>query len=501
MPKFQPAILLCTLLIAACASSTPAPSVVPSGRLVTPSPSPVSSSGSAPQPTFTVETPSPNPSGAPASAPPMIAASLPVKGSGRDLGTQIRMAPGPDGRLWISIPAKGGPVVALLDNTGKPSPGWPILLPGVDGCDQLLAVADASIRVVCSVRPAIGGPYDAIARVFALDANARSMPGWPVDIDDGSIGRMDGDQLTMLANPILHFGGESGEQWPVAMVRIAADGTRRTGVEVPFACCDSAWAIGPDGIAFGMTRRDWTSATSTKTDVMAFGLDGPLPGWPVTIDGNASDLAFDAQGQAYSVVGAPDGRTTRTVVLDRDGHVLPAGSDGQAITSSSTWSGAGDPFPGPPIVADDGTAFIISTEDGRTTILGLDPAGQPLAGWPYRSTLRIEWTGFCGDGETGCGQMRTVPAVGLNDVLYVLNAASGSSTGGSMVAIGLDGRVRDGWPVGLLRAGSMFWSMAVAPYGLAWALAIEPEKQGYSATVLQIAEDSTVLSTTTIVQP
>jgi hypothetical protein len=113
----------------------------------------------------------------------------------------------------------------------------------------------------------------------------------------------------------------------------------------------------------------------------------------------------------------------------------------------------------------------------------------------------MEWTGFCGNGDTGCGQNRTVPAVDSNDVLYLLYAAAGSSTGGSMVAIGSDGRVRDGWPVGLRRAGSMFWSMAVAPYGLAWALAIEPEKQGYSATVLQIADDSRVLSTTTIVEP
>ena len=43
--------------------------------------------------------------------------------------------------------------------------------------------------------------------------------------------------------------------------------------------------------------------------------------------------------------------------------------------------------------------------------------------------------------------------------------------------------------------------MVVAPYGLSWALAIEPEKQGSSATVLAIAADSTVLSATTIVEP
>jgi hypothetical protein len=501
LPKVRPAILLWSFLISGCTSSAPSPSPAPSGLLATASSSPESSNGSAPEPTFTVQTPSPHPTVALASAAPTVAARLPVKGSGRDLGTEIRMTPGPDGRLWISIPGQDGPILGLLDNAGKPSPGWPILLPGVERCDQLLDVADASVRVVCDVRPAIGAPQRAIARVFALDANARSMPGWPVDVEDGSIGRMDGDELTMLVNPILQIGGEAGKQWPVATVRIAADGTRRTGPEVSFPCCDSAWFIGPDGIAYGLTRRNWTTTGSTKTDILAFGLDGRRPGWPVTIDGNVSDLAFDARGHVYTVVEAPDGRTSRTVVLDQDGRGLEAGSDGQAITSSATWNGAGDSFPAPPVVADDGTTFIISTENGRTTVLGLNPAGQPLAGWPYRSTLRVEWTGFCGNQDTGCGQNRTAPAVDSNDVLYLLNAATGSSTGDSMVAIGADGRVRDGWPVGLRRAGSMFWSMAVAPYGLAWALAIEPEKHGYSATVLQIADDSRVLSTTTVVEP
>ena len=85
--------------------------------------------------------------------------------------------------------------------------------------------------------------------------------------------------------------------------------------------------------------------------------------------------------------------------------------------------------------------------------------------------------------------------------MYLLNAADSPSTGGSVVAIGADGVVRDGWPVGLRRAGAAFSSVVVAPYGLAWALAIEPETKGSSATVLAIAEDSTVLWTTTIVEP
>ncbi len=498
MRKLRAATFLSAILVAACASAAPSASPGPSGAFGTPSSSPVTSPANSVEPSFR---PSQSASGSPRSQSPTVATMLPVKGSARDLGTEIRMVEGPDGRLWISIPDKGRDILQLLDNTGKPSPGWPIVLPGVETCDQLLAVDDATVRVICSVRPPPGDSFDAVFRVFAFDANAAPMPGWPVDIEDGSIGRLVGDDLMMLVNPLVHVGGEAGERWPVTMVVIAKDGTRRTGVAVPFPCCDSAWALGPDGIAYGMTRRDWATASSIKTDVTAFGLNGPRQGWPVTIGGNASDLAFDASGLAYAVVGAPDGRTARTVVLDRDGHQVPTGSAGQAIVSTGTWSGAGDDSPGAPIVADDGTAYIVSTAGGRTTVVGLDPAGRPLTGWPYGSKLEMQWTGDCGDGDTGCGQTRTAPAIGPKNALYLLNAASSSSTGGSMVVIAADGRVRDGWPVGLRRTGAMFWSMVVTPYGLSWALAIEPEKQGYSATVLAIAEDSTVLSTTTIVQP
>jgi hypothetical protein len=165
------------------------------------------------------------------------------------------------------------------------------------------------------------------------------------------------------------------------------------------------------------------------------------------------------------------------------------------------WDGAGDAFPGPPIVASDGTAFIVETDFDKTVVLGLDPSGKPLPGWPYRSRSAAQWIGGCGAGDTGCGRTRTAPGIGQGNALYLLNEASGSSTGGGIVAIGADGVIRDGWPVDLRRAGSMFWSMATAPYGLTWALAIEPEKNGSSATILAIAEDSTVLWTRTIVEP
>lgn len=421
--------------------------------------------------------------------------TLPVKGSGRDLGTEILLAPGPGGGVYVAIPQLDGVVVALLGNNGRSRPGWPVRLDGTTTCHLLLPVDKGSVRLACS------GKQGSVDRVYALNENGRTSDGWPVEIDDAFAGRMVGEDLTMLVRPSLDAGGEEGDLLPVSVVVIEADATVRRGAEVRFPCCDSTWTLGPDGTAYGTSYRDWTSATSVRSDVLAFGFDGPRPGWPVTVEGIASELAFDAPGNAYLVVGSPTTAPTRTVVFDPGGRMLPAGSSPQDIVSSSPWNGAGADYPGAPVVAGDGTVFIVSTERDDTTVLALDPSGRPRAGWPYRSKLEMEWTGFCGNGDVGCGQMRTDPVVGAGNVLYVLQAASNRSSGGSIVAIKPDGQVRAGWPVGLRRSGSMFWSTVVATDGRLWAVAIEPETRGFSATILSIAKDSTVRSTTTIVEP
>lgn len=485
-------------------------SATPSSIAVVPSPSPsstlaASAAPSAAHPTSALAptpapTPTPTPTDATSSAEPVIAAKLPVKGDGRELGTGILMAPGPGGGLYVLIPGRNGGVVALLGKTGQPRSGWPVLLAGLDGCDLLLPVADGSVRVVCSVPPTDDGLDSTVRRAFAFGPNGRALSGWPVDVGDAFAGRMIDGELTMLETPYL---GDTPAADVMRMLIIRPDGSVQRGADVSRVCCDGAWVVGPDRIAYGTNHRDWSSTdlAVVKTDVMAFGFDGPRAGWPVTIDGNASGLEFDAHGRVYLVVGSPAARPARTVVFDQDGHLLASGSGDQAIASTNTWDGAGGEFAGSPVVANNGTAFIISTQGGSTTIVALDPAGKPLSGWPYRSKVGMEWTGFCGDGDTGCGHVRTMPGVGSGNLLYLFRAASSPSVGGSMVAIRSDGSVRDGWPLGLKRAGSMFWSMAVAPDGGVWALAIEPETRGYSATILAIADDSTVLYSTTIVEP
>ena len=98
--------------------------------------------------------------------------------------------------------------------------------------------------------------------------------------------------------------------------------------------------------------------------------------------------------------------------------------------------------------------------------------------------------------------MRIQPVAGTDGTLYVaLAAAEGSSAGGRIVALDRSGHVRAGWPVILKRPGSAFWLLTPNPTGGLWALAIEPEANDFSATMLSISPTGSVRWTTTIVEP
>ena len=95
-----------------------------------------------------------------------------------------------------------------------------------------------------------------------------------------------------------------------------------------------------------------------------------------------------------------------------------------------------------------------------------------------------------------------MPAVGPDSTLYLPLQARDVTVGGIIVAVGPDSRVRPGWPVELRRPGAEFWSVVVGSDGTVYALAIEPEARGSSsASILALAPDSTVLYTTTIIEP
>ena len=172
------------------------------------------------------------------------------------------------------------------------------------------------------------------------------------------------------------------------------------------------------------TRRDWATASSIKTDVTAFGLDGPRQGWPLTIDGNASNSPSTQRAWPTRSSARPTGEPLEPSSSTETATNFRTARPTWRWSRPAAWNGAGgEDIPGPPIVADDGTVFIISTAGGNTTVVGLDPQGsRSRAGHTDRSAT-WRWTGFCGSGDTGCGYDRTAPAIGPDNALYLLNAA------------------------------------------------------------------------------
>jgi hypothetical protein len=454
-----------------------------------------------------------------------VSATLSVRGSAREIGERILVAPGPEGGVYVSIPRPDGSilpgsVLALLDRSGRPSPGWPIAVSNSYSCPLLAAAEDGSVRVVCHLPQRVDQTnFAAGLGAFAFDSGGRLLAGWPIALDDYGVdglftGRVIGDELTLYADDYFEGPVENdepgGSHW---LLTVAADGTVRDGERFRYEITHTGydtWAIGPDGIAYGTVRYyDNAYDETTSSELTALGPAGVPAGFPVALDGIASKPAFDAAGRIHVTIGSPIDPPARTLVFDANGRAVEGGSGALEMTATNPWTGAGAVHPGVPLVAADGTTFVIDAAGdaqlggatGGTTVAGLRPSGQALAGWPYRSDVGLEYTGDC-TGQVGCGFRRAAPAIGPGDVLYLLHAAANSAVGGSVVAIGNDGRVVAGWPVELQRAGSEFWSVVVGADGTAYVLAIEPETgDENSASILAIAPDSTVLYATTIVEP
>lgn len=427
-----------------------------------------------------------------------VPGSLPV-GSG-----SVQMAPGPSGGLYVVANDPDGAVVALLDAGGEPRPGWPTVLPGwicdAPGTSATWApgvAPDGSVRLVCHDDGTEGENVTA----FAFDASGQPLAGWPVDLSKTASfpPRIVGDRLVVVTTEIRETEGtyseENGYLYPgvFRMVAVDADGTVRTGA--PLEVTDAPGglvSVGPDGTAYLV---DGGAIT-------AFDLGGQLAGWPVWVGGDLSAIGFGPEGRAYLTTSA-DGATTRLVAIDRDGRRADAGPGDIPMRGASAYAGAG-PYGVPlaPLVAGDGTVYVIGEEDSDTVVYGIDPSGEMIAGWPFRVANEIAWQGSCPEGSTGCGLWRAVPAAGPDGALYLPLAATDGTAGGDLVALGRDGQVVAGWPVGLVRVGADWWSVVVASDETVYALAVEPEpRDRTSATVLDIALDSSVRYRTTVVSP
>lgn len=363
----------------------------------------------------------------------------------------------------------------------------------------LLPHSDGSIRAVCGVAdPVLGG----VTRAFAFDRDAGTLPGWPVDVsgDGPAAGRMIGGELTLYMRQsignVLIPGAQAGDGW---IASIGTDGTVRNGERAPYVLDNGVdtIAIGPDGIAY-WTDRDYVDP-SPRSVLNALGLGGVPSGFPIVIDGIASGPAFDDAGRIHLTIGSPYEPPARLIVFDPDSREV-SGSRALDLVATSNWNGDGAERPAVPLVAGDGTSFLFDSTAG-TTVIGLNSSGDVMPGWPYSSGLSRETTDTCPPDLPTCPQYLAAPAVGPDGVIYLLQIGTKSSAGGRIVAIDPNGRVHEGWPVNLRNRGAEFWSVVVGDDGTAYALAIEREPVGSSATIVAIAPNSTVEYTATILEP
>ncbi len=487
------------MLVAGCAfatspTATTRPSERPSGISATP-------------------TPGARPSGAatrsPSLPPPSASASLPIRGSARENSDHsILTAPGPDRGVYVLIPMREAPaVLAMLDPAGRPLAGWPVAVPGATFCDRLLPVADGSVRVICTMENSEGNMFPPIG-AYAFDESGRGLPGWPVVLDGFFVtGQVAGDDLTVFVTQSL---GDvdlgSGPSFDVGLVTIAANGAVDRGVRMTDVgnCCMSI--VGSDGVAYGVeSASNDLSPQARVSRVTAVDRAGIRSGWPVSFDGIASAPAVAPGGRIALTVASAGPDSSRVLVFGPDGGDLLARSAPLPIPTaeySGDTGGCTVGSPQAPVVARDGTVFVYSELDAA--IYAVDPSLKTMPGWPFEpaAPLSVPRPGHEFEHEAGYCPIPALPAVGPDRTLYLPLEARNGTVGGSLVAVGPDGRVRAGWPVELKRPGAEFWSVVVGPDGTVYAQAIEPESgERSSATILAIAPDSTVLYTTTVIEP
>ncbi len=379
-------------------------------------------------------------------------------------------------------------------------------VPGATSCNALLPVADGSIRVICTMENPDGNMFPPIG-AYGFDESGRALAGWPVALEGFFVsGQVVGDDLAVFVSQSLgDVDTESGPSFDAGLVTIAADGAIDRGVRMADIghCCMAI--VGPDGVAYGVEPASNDQSPQARVSrVTALDRSGMRPGWPVSFDGISSGPAVGPGGRVALTVSA-DLNASRVLLFGPDGGDVLARSARLPIPTaeySGDTGGCTVGSPQAPVVARDGTTFVYSELD--RTIYAVDPSLKTMPGWPFQpaAPLTRPRPGLESEHEAGYCPVPASPAVGPDRTLYLPLEPRNGTVGGSLVAVGPDGRVRAGWPVELKRPGAEFWSVVVGPDGTVYAQAIEPESgDRSSATILAIAPDSTVLYTTTIVEP
>ena len=430
---------------------------------------------------------------------------------------------GPSGDVWVLTDHDGGSaadpvsvsILALVDTSGRPQPGWPIALAGwrcaADAPPRMLPVAaDGSIRLVCAEDTASEGPQRHVG--FAFDRAGQSLSGWPVELPDTGLTNsavVVGDELRLVASEIASTEGSTSEAQPAAwwLVGVEATGEVRIGQRSAVADADGSFDVrlASDGNAYRLAFGGGPGAVQTVITAIDFA--GNRSGWPVTVDGFASFPVVGPDGRLVLVTELGEGADARaqTMSIDPSGGPAIATSDGLPIAPLEDRTGAGAVVMSP-LVGADGAVYVFGRDASGQRIFVVNPAVAREVP-PPRLAKPLQSMGVCSEQDTGCGVWRTVPVVGPDGILLVAESAVGdggglaASAGGSVVAIASDGTSPAGWPIILPDPMAGYWSLLSRADGTVDALAVVPTDAGDEWTLVVIGADGKPLGSSLIILP
>lgn len=346
----------------------------------------------------------------------------------------------------------------ISHQTPDPEDAWPVT---VDGPCPAIEM-DYAIRGFVVACDPPGG-----AVIHAFDQDGSTIPGWPralgvelasVNWNDRSLGcGPDTSPLLVAPDDAIVVATNPG---PVAeVVVLEPDGSVRRGWPQPFPGDrpgPDGWggdgcrglAIAPDAssiVAWGYQGvvDQSMELEADRTEFVAWDLAGRVRlGWPFGSRGAASGPALRADGGiAYtSRSGKVWAHDPSGAVRDGWPYEIPdLGADdvvGAPITSRS----------GQLVVLESG--FVVDGRDHRLHVIG--PDGRGVARLQIRPLVETR----CLFGDTPCGGEVAAAIHPRTDVAYVAlgarhDVSAADDPGGSILAIGADGTVVDGWPVAL----------------------------------------------------
>lgn len=338
-----------------------------------------------------------------------------------DLNTQ--MAFGSDGTVYVWDDST---VVSYRADGTRPA-GWPYhtatvedVLPVPQG---VYVESEPSGSAICG---------DESHLITLIGATGTGQSTWRLKGEIAAVGP-DGTLYTSQGDSIFAYGSDGAVKpgWP-------ATGWSNVSVDPSGRVYLSWWKLAE---TTGISMEGPGAALETR--IAAVDQNGrPYAGWPITIEGAASEPTFGPDGTVYmtrEVYSSGSGTATDTVLaLDASGRPQPGWPislpAGDYLLRSIP--GVSATAPDPPQVGSDGTVYFgaWASAPGSSGILeAVDPSGLPKPGFP----ASIDWESTS-NLFSGCGSGWF--AVGRTGLVFTTNDYS-------ILAIGSDGKAASGWPV------------------------------------------------------